>query len=119
MINQESIKELLIINEKIENLKKEMKVLVNTKNILEEKVLKEMVKYEITDKQIETKNYNIDYNIKKTYQSISKTFLENSIEKFCNDNNITDITDKLITHIYNSRDSSEKSYLKIKNKSNS
>ena len=116
MINQEQIKDLLIINEELEKTKKKLKNLSDKKKLLEEKVIENIEDNNLTDKQIETKKYNIDYNKKKNYQSISKILLKTKIEQFFNDNNLDDMTDELIKFIYNSREYTEKPCLKIQSK---
>lgn len=116
MINQEQIKNLLIINEELETKKKELKNLSDKKKLLEEKVIESIEDNNLTDKQIETKKYNIDYNKKKSYQSISKTLLKTKIEQFFSDNNIDNLTDELIKFIYNSREYTEKPCLKIQSR---
>ena len=119
MINQDVLKELLIANENIDKIKKELKELSDKKKLLEQKVLKSIEQNNLVDIQIETNKYNIDYTKRKSYQTISKNFLEEKIEDFLNDKNIENITDELIKFIYSSRDCNEIPYLKIKSKSNS
>ena len=75
MINQDVLKELLIANENIDKIKKELKELSDKKKLLEQKVLKSIEQNNLVDIQIETNKYNIDYTKRKSYQKMPCVFL--------------------------------------------
>jgi hypothetical protein len=118
MINTQNLKKYLDITNELNSIKSELKKLNETKSKLEKQILVNIEKAKLENTQIETHEFYIDYSKKKSYQSISKGFLEEKIKEFFNERNIKNLTDELIEFIYNSRETKETKFLKLKNKSN-
>jgi hypothetical protein len=116
MINSEILKEYLEITNEVNDIKAKLKTLNERRTKLEKKILVNMEKENLENTQIETNKFLIDYSKKKSYQSISKGFLEEKIEKFFHERNNKNLTDELIEYIYESREIKETKFLKIKNK---
>ena len=116
MINTENLKEYLDITNEANNIKSKLKVLNEKKTKLERKILINIEKENLEHTQIETNKFLIDYSKKKSYQTISKGFLEEKIKMFFDERNDKNLTDELIEYIYDSREIKETKFLKIKNK---
>lgn len=117
MINTDKLKELLVIIENIDKLKLKLKNISEKKKNIEKILLKSMEDNSLVDTRVETNNYCIDYVKQKSYQSISKTYLEEKLNIYFKDKDIN--IDELIKFLYNSREIKETKSLKIKLKSNS
>ena len=116
MINTQNLKEYLDITNELNSIKSKLKKLNETKSKLEKQILVNIEKENLENTQIETNKFLIDYSKKKSYQSISKGFLEEKIEKFFHERNNKNLTDELIEYIYDSRKIKETKFLKIKDK---
>lgn len=116
MINSQNLKEYLEITNEMNDIKNKLKTLNERKTKLEKKILVNMEKENLENTQIETNKFLIDYSKKKSYQSISKGFLEEKIEKFFHERNNKNLTNELIEYIYDSREIKETKFLKIKDK---
>lgn len=108
------IKSLIEINEKIKNLKEQLKVVNENKNVIENNLIDKID--ESTD--IETNKFIISKKSKKTYESISKDFLIKSITNFINiDENRqidTNNINEFIKYLYNYRNIKTQNYINIK-----
>lgn len=116
MINKEYVKEYIKINDELLEIKEKLKKLNSSKNNIENKLISNIKDKNLQNHQIETNNFYIDYFVKKSYQSISKKYLEDKIEEFINQKNLPDFKEELITYIYSSRKIDELSSLKLKKK---
>lgn len=116
MINTENLKEYLDITNEVNNIKIKLKTLNEKKNKLEKNILVNIEKKNLENTQIETNKFLIDYSKKKSYQAISKGFLEEKIKMFFDGRNDKNLTNELIEYIYNSREIKETTFLKIKDK---
>lgn len=104
-------KELIQLYEDIQCLKNKLKDLEKNKKRFEDILLNKLNK----DTDIETNNYKISCNEKKTYQTFSKNYLEVTLDNYFKENKTIDA--KSITdYLYKSRKISMKNTLTIKSK---
>lgn len=104
-------KNLIIIYEEIQKLKEHLKELEGKKKVIENIILKHIE----NDTDIETNNYKISCNEKKTYQTLSKDFLLKTIEKYLQSNQNIE-PKEIINYLYQSREITKKNVLTIKYK---
>lgn len=108
---KDETKNLISIYEEIQKLKEHLKELEGKKKVIENIILKNIK----NDTDIETNNYKISCNEKKTYQTLSKDFLLKTIEKYLQSNQNIE-PKEIINYLYQSREITTKNVLTIKYK---
>lgn len=108
-----NIKELLDIESKSNELKKELNNLKSKKDDIENDILNYINENNIKNKDIYINNKKISCANSKSYESISKKFVLQRLIEFLNDD---DQANKIANYIFNSRNINEKEYLKITEK---
>ena len=108
---KDATKNLISIYEEIQKLKEHLKELEGKKKVIENIILKNIE----NDTDIETNNYKISCNEKKTYQTLSKDFLLKTIEKYLQSNQNIE-PKEIINYLYQSREITKKNVLTIKYK---
>lgn len=100
---------------KINKIKMELKNINKIKEKTENNLIKLFEKQDLKDTIITTNNFNIEYSVKNTTKGISKEFLRYCFYNFFEKKKIkVDITE-LLDFIYNSREVTEKNYIKSSN----
>ena len=102
------------IDNLIKNKNNEMKILREKRDLLEKNIINHIEENNLQDNvfNISSMNTKIEYSKNNIKETITMKFLENTIEKFYN--NDIDKTNKLIEFIKNNRKKNEKITLKRK-----
>ena len=113
----QNINNWIDLNEKIEISNKKMKELREQKNSIEESIIHDMEKKNLTNKKLRLNNTHILYNISHTQPSISITLLESIFNELITNNTISIETKQyIIEYIKKYRDINKKPVVSIKKK---
>ena len=89
----ESLKEWVILNQKIEKLNKEVKTLKESKNKIEVKLIPYMIKNNLEKKALQFHDRKIVVQNEKTYTNLSYKYLYNELDNFFKEKTSSDKTE--------------------------
>ena len=113
----QNINKWIVLNETIEISNKKMKELKEQKNTIEESIIHDMERKNLTNKKLRLNNTHILYNISHTQPSISITLLESIFNELITNNTISIETKQyIIEYIKKYREYNKNTIVSLKKK---